>query len=154
VPFFFQVWESLRVGMRDVVAELLASLFRTCKGWRRPYVLRRHEREHAYAIENGYAFDYGARQSIREKACGRQRHHHFLERDEIMYVLLAQQTLGEAVADFLRKHKVDQGEFDQQVKVIIDNTRRTYNVNISDSAGVVVGDNSKASVGDKPKGTK
>lgn len=156
VPWYFQVKESLRIGMRDVVSELLASPFRACRRWCRPYILRRYESNHAYKIENGYAFDYGARQSIREKACGTQRHHHFLARDEIMYMLLAQQTLGEAVSDFLHKHKVDQGEFDEQVKVIINNTRNTYNrtTNVSDSTGVVVGDNSKANVGDKPKGAK
>jgi hypothetical protein len=156
LPWYLQVRESLRAGMRDLVAEMLASPLRTFRTWHRPRVLKRRERGRAYAIENGYAFDYGARQSIREKACGRQSHHHFLARDEIMYVLLAQQTLGEAVADFLHKHGVDQGEFDEQVKVIIDNTRRTYNtnINVSDSTGVVVGDNSKASVGDQSKGAK
>jgi hypothetical protein len=156
VPFYLQAEESLRTGMRDLLAELLASPFNTCRRWRRPYIRKRYERGHAYAVENGYTFDYGAKRSIREKACGRQRHHHFLARDEIMYVLLAQQTLSEAVADFLRKHGVDQGEFNEQVNVIINDTRNTYNstVNVSGSAGVVVGDNSKASVGDQPKGAK
>lgn len=156
VPFHFQVRESLRIGMRDLVAELLAAPFKTCGRWHRPYVVKRYQRGHAYAVKNGFAFDYGARQSIREKACGRQRHHHFLARDEIMYVLLAQQTLSEAVTDFLRKHGVDQGEFNEQVRVIINDTRTTYNstINVNDSTGVVVGDNSKASVGDQQKGAK
>jgi hypothetical protein len=156
LPFYFQLRESLRIGARDLVAELLAAPFKTCGRWRRPYILKRYERGHAYSVKNGYAFDYGAKQSIRERACGRQRHHHFLARDEIMYVLLAQQTLSEAVTDFLREHRVDQGEFNEQVNVIINNTRTTYSsaINISDSSGVVVGDNSKASVGGQPKGAK
>ena len=97
-------------------------------------------------------FDYGARRSIREDACGRQRHHYFLARDETMYILLAQQTLIRAVENFLDEHGVDLGQFNDQVKIILD---KSINVgNISDSSGVVVGDNSSASVNDSSKESK
>lgn len=151
-----QMRECLHIGMVEVLGELLASPFRILEAWHQPALVRRAERDQAYAIENGSAFDYGARRSIREKACGREFHHHFLVRDEIMYVLLAQKTLSEAVVDFLKKHDVDQGEFDEQVSVIINDTRNTYNteISVSDSTGVVIGDNSKASVADKNRGAK
>lgn len=155
-PWYLQLSESLYAGLVVVVHELLASPFKMLGLWHQRTLNRHAERDHAYAIKNGLAFDYGSRRSIRERAHGFGRHHHFLARDEIMYVLLAQQTLSEAIVDFLDKHDVDRGEFDEQVSVIINDTRSTYNTNISisDSTGVVVGDNSKASVNDKPKGTK
>lgn len=100
-------------------------------------------------------FDYGAKQSIREKACGKQLHHYFLARDHIMYLVLAQQTLSDAVAGFLHDHGIDQGEFYKQADIIINDIRKTYNnISVNESTGVVIGDNSKASVGDQPKGAK
>lgn len=155
VPFYFQLWESMRTGMRDLITGLLGAPFKTYARWHRPYVIRRYERGHAYAVKNGLGFDYGAKRSIREKACGKQLHHHFLARDHVMYLLLAQQTLSDAVTNFLRDHKIDQGEFDEQVSVIINDIRQTYNnINVNESTGVVIGDNSKASVGDQSKGAK
>jgi hypothetical protein len=155
VPFYFQMGESLRIGIRDLVAELIGAPFKTCARWHHPHLIRRYERGHSYAVRNGLCFDYGAKQSIREKACGKQLHHHFLARDHVMYVLLAQQTLNDTVMSFLRDHGIDQGEFDAQVSVIINDIRATYNdIKISDSTGVVVGNNSKASVGDDPKGAR
>lgn len=103
-------------------------------------------------IERGYVFDYGAENSIREDACGSQRHHYFLARDETMYILLAQQTLIRAVGTFLDEHGVDLGQFDDQVKIILD---KSINVgNISNSLGVVVGDNSSAKINDSAKENK
>jgi len=155
VPFYFQLWESLRTGMRDLVTGLLGAPFKTCARWHRPYVIRRYERAHAYAVGNGLGFDYDAKQSIREKACGKQLHHYFLARDHIMYLVLAQQTLSDAVAGFLHDHGIDQGEFDKQADIIINDIRKTYNnISVNESSGVVIGDNSKASVGDQPKGAK
>jgi hypothetical protein len=151
-----QARESLRAGARDTIAELLAAPFRTFIAWRRPYQDSRYVRGQSYAIENGRVFDFGARASIREKASGAQRHHHFLARDEGMYVLLAQQTLGWAIGSFLHEHGVDQGEFDSQVKVIINRTLNYFSTgDIKDNKGpVVVGNNSKASSGDSSKGEK
>jgi hypothetical protein len=155
VPWYFQLGESLRIGMRDLVTGMLGAPFKTYVRWHRPYVIRRYERAHAYAVDNGLGFDYGAKQSIREKACGRQLHHYFLARDHIMYLVLAQQTLSDAVADFLSGHEIDLGEFDKQADIIINDIRKTYNnISVNESTGVVIGNNSKASVGDQPKGDK
>lgn len=69
-----------------------------------------------------------------------------------MYILLAQQTLIRAVESFLDEHGVDLGQFNEQVKIILD---KSINVgDISDSAGVVIGNNSSASVNDSPKESK
>jgi hypothetical protein len=71
-----------------------------------------------------------------------------------MYVLLAQQTLIRAVGDFLKEHGVDMGQFDDQVKVIFE---QSINYNIGDitgSSGIVIGDNSSATVSESTKGSK
>jgi len=63
-----------------------------------------------------------------------------------MYVLLAQQTLIRTVGDFLDEHGVDLGQFQDQVKIIFDQSIN-YNIgDIKDSTGIVIGDNSSARV--------
>jgi hypothetical protein len=155
VPPYHQLKQSLRAGMKQMVAELLAAPFKTAQAWYRPRSARRRQRGQRYAIEHGYVFDYGARASIRERASGGERLHYFLSRDEVMYVLLAQRTLSEAVEGFLRDHKVDLGEFNEQVKVIFNRTLNYFSFgDIKDNKGPVnVGtNNSVGSPGDRPKG--
>jgi hypothetical protein len=96
--------------------------------------------QQADQISRGCVFDYGALPSIREDACGRRRQHYFLARDEIMYLLLAQTTLLRAVKDFLKAHRVSLLEFDDQVKIIVDQSVKIQ------GSGNVVGDNSSATV--------
>jgi hypothetical protein len=155
VPLYHQLKQSLRAGMKEMVAELVAAPFKTAQAWYRPRRARRRELGQRYAIKHGYVFDYGARASIRERASGRQRHHYFLARDETMYVLLAQRALSQAVEDFLRDHEVDLGEFNEQVKVIINRTLNSFNVgDIKDNEGpIVVGSNSTVKTDGNPKGT-
>ena len=153
-PGYLQLKDSLVSGLRALVPALLGSPIRAYNSWRRPRVAKRHQLRHSYAIKRGYVFDYGARQSIREDASGNQRQHYFLARDETMYVLLAQQTLMQAVGDFLSEHGVDLGQFNDQVKVIFEQSIN-YNIgDITDSSGIVIGNNSSATVGESPKGPK
>ncbi|HTZ30560.1 MAG TPA: hypothetical protein VMC83_41615 [Streptosporangiaceae bacterium] len=152
-----QVRLCLRDGLQETIPALLTSPFRALRAYRKPYVAKRRELRQADIIKRGYVFDYGAKRSIRERACGWQRHHYFLARDENMYVLLAQQRLTQAVRDFLKKHGIPLVDYDSQVKVILNNTlnNNTYNVgDVKDSTGVVIGNNSKANVGDSAKGKK
>jgi hypothetical protein len=122
------------------------------RSWRQPHKSQRQENRQARAIRNGYVFDYGAQKSIRELACGTRRRHYFLARDENMYVLLAQQTLTRAVEVFLSDHNVDLGQYNDQVKLIFDNSIKVGN--ISDSSGVNIGNNSSATVNKPSKGEK
>jgi hypothetical protein len=139
---FRQLRISLRVGLREAVPALFWSPFKAYRTWQQPYSARRHKKRQARAIRNGYVFDYGAQESIREHACGTQRRHYFLARDETMYVLLAQQTLTRAVEVFLRDHKVELGQYRDQVKVIFDNSIKVGN--ISNSSGVNIGNSSSS----------
>ena len=61
-----------------------------------------------------------------------------------MYTLLAQQTLTRAVEVFLKEHNVDLGQFNEQVKIIFDNSIKVGD--ISNSTGVTIGDNSSTKV--------
>lgn len=145
-----QLKDSLVSGLRATVPALLKSPFQAIRYYRRERISERRQQRQSRAIKRGYIFDYGAQQSIREDAYGRQRHHYFLARDEIMYVLLAQQTLIRTVGSFLSDHGVDLGQFNDQVKIILDNS---INIgDIKDSSGIVIGDNSSATVNDKSKG--
>lgn len=149
---YHQLKDSLASGFRTLVPALLGSPVQALISWRRPQIANRQHSKHSYAIKRGYVFDYGARRSIREDASGSQRQHYFLARDETMYVLLAQQTLIRTVGNFLSEHGVDLGQFDDQVKVIFEQSIN-YNIgDITDSSGIVIGNNSSASVNDSRKG--
>jgi len=154
LPKHRQFRESLLFGLRELAPALLKSPARAVRSRRRPRNMKRQHSKLLYAIRRGYVFDYGADRSIREDASGRQRQHYFLARDETMYILLAQQTLLRTVQNFLTDHGVDLGQFNDQVKVIFDQSI-SYNIgDIKDSAGIVIGDNSTANVSDSSKGAK
>lgn len=146
-PLFGQLCESLLYGLRKTLPALILSPLEARRAWRAPEVARRKRARQAYAIENGYAFDYGAQRSIREGACGWQRRHHFLARDETMYMLLAQRTLTTAVVDFLTERNIDIGQFKEQLK-LIDNSVNIGNVS---GTGITIGDNSSSTVNSSGK---
>jgi hypothetical protein len=147
-----QLRSSLRLGLHETIPALLQSLSKALKAWRRPRIGQRHKSQQARAIKKGYVFNYGARRSIREDASGTLRHHYFLAQDEVMYMLLAEKTLTRAVGNFLDEHNVNLGQFDEQVKVIFDNSIKVGD--ISNSTGVTIGDNSSSKVNDSAKGSK
>jgi hypothetical protein len=151
-PRYRQLQISLWLSLRDTVPALLRSPVKIYRTWRLPHRVQRYKNRQSRAIRNGYIFDYGALKSIRERACGKQRRHYFLARDEHMYVLLAQQTLTRAVEIFLKEHNVDLASYTAQVKVIFDNSIKVGN--ITNSSGVNVGNNSSATASTPPKGEK
>ena len=139
-----QLESSLVTGIRGVLPALLMSPYHVLRNCRRSWAARNEYSRQASQIRRGCVFDYGALPSIREEACGRERHHYFLARDEYMYLLLAQKTLIRAVENFLRDHRVSLGQFNDQVKII----DKSINVN---GSGNVIGDNSSATVTGAPK---
>jgi hypothetical protein len=147
-----QLRTALRSSVRETFPALFLSPYNVYRTWQRPHKAQRQKNRQARAIQNGYVFDYGAEKSIRELACGTQRRHYFLARDENMYVLLAQQTLTRAVEIFLTDHNVDIGQYKDQVKVIFDNSIKVGN--ISNSSGVNIGNNSSATANTSSQGEK
>ena len=103
-------------------------------------------------IERGYLFDYGAQRSIREEACGRATPALLLgaRRDDVHAPSPA--DADPDIEMFLKDHNVDLGQFNEQVKVIFDNSIKVGD--ISNSTGVTIGDNSSSKVNDSPKGAK
>jgi len=151
LPRRYQLRNSLHSGLRGLVPALFCSPIRAMRPRVRQYLERRRRKRLCYAIEHGYVFDYGALRSIREDACGKQRGHYFLARDETMYVLLAQQTLIQAVRNFLSESGIELAQFDKQAQVIFDQS--IHIGDITGSTGISVGKNSSAAVGDSQTGT-
>jgi hypothetical protein len=118
-------------------------LFRSC---RRQLTATRGIARQEYAIEKGRVFDYGAGRSIREHACGWERQHYFLERDEIMFVRLAQEKLMRAVSKFLGDKNVDLGQLESQIKIINENAISFYDVRLSDisNSNIAIGKQAQA----------
>jgi len=152
LPRRYQLRNSLNSGLRSLVPALFCSPIRAMRPRVRQYLERRRRKRLCYAIEHGYVFDYGALRSIREDACGKQRGHYFLARDETMYVLLAQQTLIQAVRNFLSENGIELAQFDKQAQVIFDQS--IHIGDITGSMGVAIGKNTSATVGDSQTGTE
>ncbi|HEY2279365.1 MAG TPA: hypothetical protein VGI00_13485 [Streptosporangiaceae bacterium] len=150
-PKRLQLRNSLGHGFRTALPALMKSPANAFSSFRASRKARRRSIRQADAIRKGYVFDYGARSSIREDACGMQRQHYFLARDEVMYILLAEKTLTRTVRSFLDDHGVDLSEFETQIKIIFDNSINVGSIKNSD--GVVIGNNSSATtVKEQPKG--
>lgn len=152
LSMYRQLRTSMRLGLRETFPALIQSPYKAWKTWRQPYLARRYQGGQSHAIERGYVFDYGAQRSIREDACGTRRRHYFLAQDEIMYMLLAQQTLTRAIEIFLSDHNVDLGQFNDQVKIIFDNSIKVGDIN--NSTGVAIGNSSSSKINGSPKGEK
>jgi hypothetical protein len=139
-----QALKSLAAGARATIPALAGSPVTAVSLALRPFAAKARSRRLRYAIRHGYVFDYGAVRSIREDASGGQGRHFLLARDETMYMLLAQQTLLQAVRGFLRDHGVDLENFDRQAQVIFDNS--IHIGDITGSTGVAVGTGAAAGV--------
>jgi hypothetical protein len=141
-----QLWKSCRWGARKFLPALVKAPFLLISDFRRYRAERRRLSNQVRTIKRGRDFDYGAVRSVRELACGFSREHHFLARDEIMYVLMSQETLMRGIRAFLRKHDVNLGGFDSQVDIISKSSFKYYNVHIGDmkDSAIAVGDKSRA----------
>lgn len=109
---------------------LFGAPVRSLAGFRRNQRAEALRKRQHDAIGRGEVFDYGARQSVREEACGRGRQHLFLRRDEAMFVLLAQENLINSVRQFLDAMNVDTGQLDEQVKVILEHANKHYSTHL------------------------
>jgi hypothetical protein len=110
------------MSARETIPGLLGAPFRSISDIQRPITFGQHRSRQYREISRGYAFDYGALPSIREQACGSDRHHYFLRRDEQMYVLLVQEAVLRGISSFLEVHNVDLGQFESQAKIIFNQT--------------------------------
>jgi hypothetical protein len=149
-PPYQQALNSLAAGLRATIPALLCSPGTALRPALRPYAAKTRRNRLNYAIKHGYIFDYGAKRSIREDASSGKSRHFFLARDQSMYMLLAQQTLLQAVRGFLTDHGIDLENFDKQAQVIFDHS--IHIGDISDSSGIAVGVNSAANVNKDSEG--
>jgi hypothetical protein len=140
-----RMWRAGLRGAKEVIPalfkapiDLAADLVHVMAAKRRTSITVR-------AIKQGQSFDYGAASSIREDARGESRQHHFLERDEIMFVLMSQEILTREVRAFLRKHDVSLAGFDQQVEEISKSTYKFYNIHLGKVSDSIVAIGPKAS---------
>jgi hypothetical protein len=140
-----RLWSTGMRSAREVIPSLLKAPFYLAADLVRIVVAMRWQRRMTAAIAQGQGFDYGAASSIREDARGQNRRHHFLERDEIMFVLMSQEILVRDVRAFLRKHEVSLSGFDSQVDEISKSTYKFYNFHVGKVSNSVVAVGHKAS---------
>ena len=97
----------------------------------------------SYRIRNGYVFNYGSARSIRENPISYRRPHDFVAGDELTFILLAQHAMLRALGWFLKAHKVDMKQFENQEQSIV-NKINNYNVDKITAKNVSVGNKSRA----------
>jgi hypothetical protein len=142
-----RIWRAGVRGAREVIPALYKAPFDLATDVVHVVAAKRRKKLIMEAIRQGQGFDYGASTSVREDARGHDRQHHFLERDEIMFVLMSQEILVREVRTFLRKHDVSLAGFDQQVEEISKSTYKVYSVHLGDVSDSVV------AIGAKPTAT-
>ena len=97
----------------------------------------------SYRIRNVYVFNYGSARSIRENPISYRRPHDFVAGDELTFILLAQHAMLRALGWFLKAHKVDMKQFENQEQSIV-NKINNYNVDKINAKNVSVGNKSRA----------
>lgn len=150
---FRWLWHAVLRCARRTPRELFAAALMLSKARRVRASARKNIARQRHAIEKGQIFDYGANRSIREHACGWQRQHYFLEQDEVMFILVAQEKLTRAVSGFLASKNVDLGQLEPQIKIINDNAQHFYDVRMGDvsNSSIAMGKLSQSRGGDAKK---
>jgi hypothetical protein len=147
-------WGTARWGVRRVIPDLLASPFGLTRDlWRRMKWEASRTRQ-AYQIKHGRVFNYGALRSIREEAAnGRSQRHYFLGRDELMYVLLLQESLIRGIRAFLKEHNIALAGFEGQVTTIINASYSNHSMHVGGNisgSNISVGNEASSGWGTKP----
>jgi hypothetical protein len=83
-----RMWRAGLRGAKEVIPAMLKAPFDLAADLVHVTAAKRRKSITVRAIKQGQSFDYGAGSSIREDARGDSRQHHFLKRDEIMFVLI------------------------------------------------------------------
>jgi len=153
---FGKLREASACSLRHAVPALLWSPLAVTVNAGRSLRWKAHEVSQAYRIRHGQVFDYGATPSIREDACDQWGwRHYFLDRDEIMYVLLLQESLIREIGDFLDRHNIEQTEFNSQAKIIIDASYKNYSMHVGGSisdSNISMGNAARSGGGGKSDG--
>lgn len=146
-----QITKAAASGILRSVPSLLSAPVTFARYITLPLTERAHIRDQSYRIRRGYVFNYGSPRSIREAPVSRRRPHDFVVGDELTFILLARDIMLRALGRFLKQHKVDMTQFEDQEQTIIKNITN-YNVDKIRAKNVAVGDKSRAS-GDKNGGS-
>lgn len=143
-----QIAEAGLWGLRTMIPEFIKSPFAIARDAWHPLSLTVRQARQGRKIRHGQVFDYGAQPSIRENASGSNLQHYFLARDEIMGVLIVQQTLVRTILTFLRRHNIDTSQFKSQARVINKATYNRYNTHVKNvhGTGIAIGVKSKIAV--------
>lgn len=141
-PVAEQLWKALWQGLLYAVPVFLISPFAVAKhGWNWGRTKARRGVQ-SWKIRRGQVFDYGAARSIREDFSGSGTEDYFIERDQGMIIMLAQETLLRAVRNFLKQHNIDLGEFDSWLAIIRNSTHENLKPSNFSSPGTVVDERS------------
>lgn len=109
-------------GARLAVRLLLASPWRVGGAVVDMLAAMRRRRRDRRTIAEGWAFDYGARTSIRELAAGIDFRRYFQEMDGVMFHKVVQEALLRAIVEFLTAHDIDIEQVKAMQMVLNQNT--------------------------------
>jgi hypothetical protein len=143
-PTWRQVSRVASVSLAKAVPGLFGGFFRTLAvplaALGRPGKLRREARE----ITEDRSFNYGAFQSLREKAADTRYHRYFQQLDREMYGKLAERRVMDALTRFLEDHGVDTSELVERTTMIMNNGIYVAGQGKVDAGTLAVGSNAVA----------
>ena len=147
-----QIVKAMATGVLWFVPALVSAPVTFARYAVLPLIEKVRIRHQSYRIRNGYVFNYGSRQSIREDRSSYRRPHDFVVGDEWTFMLLAQHIMLRALGRFLKAHKVDMKQFADQEQSIIRKINN-YNVDKINAKNVAVGNKARASSGKDSSGS-
>ncbi|MEU9118861.1 zinc ribbon domain-containing protein [Streptomyces sp. NPDC048506] len=122
---------------------LLASPVRAVVGFFPDYGMRWRLRRQDRLITRLRRFDYGARQSVRQKAADAHHQRYFQKADSGMVLKTVERRVLDALVEFAEAHDIDAGELIQRQEIIINNGIIAAGGARVESSSVASGDRSR-----------
>jgi hypothetical protein len=114
---------------------------------------RSERRSQRQQIKNDLLFDYGAKNSVREMATGKEWRVYFQKLDKEMHHKILQQQLLDTLVDFLDEHGVDTSEIKERTTHILNNGVIVSGGSIN-AQGLAVGEGAQAKVANAARRTR
>ncbi|MFF4694506.1 zinc ribbon domain-containing protein [Streptomyces chattanoogensis] len=126
---------------------LLASPVRAIAGFSPDYWMSWRLRRQYKLITQLRKFDYGARQSVRQRAADSKHHRYFQKADSGMVLKTVEKRVLDALVEFAVAHGIDVSELVQRQEVIINNGIIATQGAKVESSAVAAGEKSRISMG-------
>ncbi|MFZ3596615.1 zinc ribbon domain-containing protein [Streptomyces sp. BH104] len=144
-PTFREFMSLLGQSVFSTPFVLLAAPARAVMGFSPDFRMRRRRKRQRRRIVSLKAFDYGARQSVRQLAASRDHQRYFQKADSGMVLKTVERRILDALVEFAEEHGIDPGDLRRRQDTIINNGIIASAGARVESSSVASGDRSRIS---------